>query len=60
MEGMALHESFQGKQVTSPYPETLNRYGSIGRARRVKTAARSKKDGEGMLIEMDQSDEDPL
>jgi len=60
MEGMAFHKSLKGKPVTFPYPETLNRYGSIGGAGRVKTAAGSKKDGEGMLIEMDQSDEGPL
>jgi hypothetical protein len=53
MEGMAFHKSLKGKPVTFPYPETLNRYGSIGGAGRVKTAAGSKKDGEGMLIEMD-------
>jgi len=60
MERMALHESLGGKHGPFPYPETLNRYGSIVRTGRVKTAARSKKDGESVLIEMDQSDERPL
>jgi hypothetical protein len=60
MEGMAFYKSLKCKQATFPYPETLNRYGSIGRAGRVKTAARSEKDGKGMLIEMDQSDYGPF
>jgi hypothetical protein len=60
MERMALHESFEGKQGTLPHPETLNRYGSIARTGGVKSEAGSKKNGEGMLIEIDQSDEYPL
>jgi hypothetical protein len=60
MEGMALHESSYGKPATFPYPETLNRYGGIGRARGIKTAARSKKDGKRMLVEIDESDDGPI
>ena len=60
MQRMAFAEPFYGEPASSRDSKSLNRQGSIGRTRGNKTTAGSKKDGETVLVALDQQDQPSL
>ena len=57
MQRMAFAEPLYGEPASSRDSKSLNRQGSIGRTRGNKTTAGSKKDGETVLVALDQQDQ---